>query len=193
MGWTQYTAKEWADEAGHTSGSHSGLSELERGRTIHPRAAVFFALAAMNKRIANRDFQGVHTRDLRDQLEKSRPILTPSGEPWGPADFWSCRNALLSAPDWLAEPVRNQAPAISMKQAHVLSHQWAEAVRTAGRASGNPSDFDRAVKAAPAKYQDQWKSVLCGFYEYKPEDLQQLWDIEASNWMPALWVTALTK
>ena len=83
-GWTQYTAKHWADEAGHTSGSHSGLSELERGLTRHPRSAVFLSLAEMNQRIADSDFKGVYTRELLDVLKGSRAITEPDGKPWGP-------------------------------------------------------------------------------------------------------------
>ena len=190
-GWTQYTAKRWADEAGHASGSHSGLSELERGLTRHPRSAVFLSLAEMNQRIADQDFAGVRTRELLDQLKGSRPIASDDGIIWGPAEFWSCHCGLTSPPAFLAPPALNSAPLLTPEQAKELSTAWAVQARELVLLSGGGSaDLLRASNAAPAKAREKWAAVLLGVGSYTPEELQGVWDEVASEWAPAQWLTS---
>ena len=189
-GWTQYTAKRWADEAGHASGSHSGLSELERGLTRHPRSAVFLGLAEMNQRIADQDFAGVRTRELLDQLKGSKAIASDDGTPWGPAEFWSCHAGLISSPAWLAPPALNPAPLLTAEQAADLCAAWAKQARELVLLSGGGSaDLVRANGAAPTKARERWGAVLLGVGIYTPEELQEAWDAEASEWAPAQWLT----
>jgi hypothetical protein len=190
-GWTQYTAKRWADEAGHPSGSHSGLSELERGLTRHPRSAVFLSLAEMNQRIADQDFAGVRTRELLDQLKGSRAIASDDGTTWGPAEFWSCHCGLINPPSWLAPPALNPAPVLTDEQAKDLCTAWALQARELVLLSGGgTADLMRANSTAPAKLREKWGAVLVGLATYSPEELQETcWDAEASEWAPAKWLS----
>jgi len=190
-GWTQYTAKRWADEAGHSSGSHSGLSELERGLTRHPRSAVFLSLAEMNQRIAAADFAGVRTRDLLDQLKGSRAITSDGAPPWGPAEFWSCHAGLLNPPGWLAPPIPNPAPVLNDEQAADLCAAWATQARELVLLSGGGrAELMRASSSAPAKLREKWGDVLVGLDAYSPEELFEVWDAVASEWAPAQWLNA---
>ena len=86
-GWTQYTATNWAKESGPPLIKLSGLSELEQGKTLHPRTKTFFCLAQLNNRVAAKDFAGVRSRALLDQLKDSKPITCEDGRPWGPVEF----------------------------------------------------------------------------------------------------------
>ena len=189
-GWTQYTAKKWAQEAGHVSSSHSGLSELERGLTLHPRAQTFLSLAEMNQRIAEEDFKGVHTRELLDQLKGSQPIIGDDGTLWGPAEFWSCHAGLINPPAWLAPPALNSAPLLTPEQAADLCAAWARQARELVLLSGGAStDLVRASGDAPAEQREKWSSVLLGLGSYSPQELQEVWDEAASEWAPAHWLT----
>lgn len=191
-GWTQYTAKRWADEAGHPGLGHSGLSELENGLVKNPRAGVFLALGEQNARIAAQDFAGVRSRDLKDQLTGSLPIADDeTGTPWGPAEFWSCHAGLINPPGWLAPPAANPAPRLSEQAAADLCASWAEQARELVRSKGGkPADLLRAGAAAPAKHREQWGLVVMGLGAYTPEQLQAIWDEDASEWAPAQWLAA---
>jgi transcriptional regulator with XRE-family HTH domain len=188
-GWTQYTAKHWAEEANLGTGSRSGLSELERGLTRHPRAGVFLDLAEMNLRIHQRDFSGVRSRELMDRLQTSRAILDAAGEPWGPSEFWSCHAGLLAPPEWLGAPSLSPAPVLTPEQAADLSAAWARQARELVQlASGSASDLLRATNAAPVRVRERWGLVLLGLSSYSPEELESHWDAEASEWAPSQWL-----
>jgi len=190
-GWTQYTAKRWADEAGHPSQSHSGLSELENGLVKHPRTSVFMALGEMNARIAAQDFSGVRSRDLRDLLSTARPILDEDGTPWGPAQFWECHAGIRPVPAHLAPAPSSPAPQLGEQAAADLCSSWAEQARELVRSKGGkPADLLRAGAAAPPRHREQWGLVVMGLSSYSPEQLQATWDEEASEWAPAQWLAA---
>jgi transcriptional regulator with XRE-family HTH domain len=192
-GWTQYTAKRWSDEAGlETVIRSSGLSELERGITRNPRSVVFLSLANLNSLIHHKQFKGVHTRDLLDQLKGSRAICDESsGEPWGPKEFFACHAGILPAPAWLAPPPTNPAPTLTDDQANELCASWADQAREATRAAGaGPAGLMAAGSHAPARLRQRWQGVVMGLDSWSPEELRELWDPEASEWQPAQWLTA---
>jgi len=190
-GWTQYTARNWATEAGHSTSSHSGLSELERGLTKHPRAPLFVSLAEMNERIHQADFRGVTTRDLLDQLKGSRSIDREDGTPWNPADFWSCHVGLIAPPAWLALPQANPAPELSEQQAAELCEAWAKQAREHVRlVDAASADLIRARASAPAAARAKWLNVLLGLDVYTPKELEKLWDAEKSELAPVTWLNS---
>jgi len=193
-GWTQYTAKRWADEAGHPGLGHSGLSELENGLVKNPRAGVFLALGEQNARIAAQDFAGVRSRDLRDQLAGSLPIADDeTGVPWGPAEFWACHAGMATprVPEWLAPAPIHPAPQLDAAAAADLCASWSEQARELVRSKGGkPADLLRAGAAAPAKHREQWGLVVMGLGVFTPEQLQATWDEKASEWAPAQWLAA---
>ena len=191
-GWTQYTAKRWAQEAGLGELiRHSGLSELERGITRSPRNIVFLSLANMNRLVHDQQFKGVHSRDLLHQLKGSKAICDEAGEPWRPEDFWACHAGLLQPPAWLAAPVVSPAPLLSAGQAQGLCADWSDQAREAARAVGaGPAQLMAAGSFAAPKLRQRWQGVVLGLDAFSPEDLAELWDPEASEWRPAQWLAA---
>ena len=192
-GWTQYTAKNWAAEAGLGDViKHSGMSELERGITRSPRNVVFLSLANVNRLVHEQQFQGVHARALLDQLKGSRAICDEAtGEPWGPAEFWACHAGIEPIPTWLAPPPSNPAPKLTDEQAADLCASWADQARDATRAAGaGAAGLMAAGGHAPVKLRQRWQGVVLGLEEWDPEELQELWDPEASEWQPAQWLAS---
>lgn len=190
-GWTQYTARRWADEAGHPSISHSGISELEQGKTKAPRTAVFLSLAELNQRVADGDFTGVRSRDLMDQLKGSIPIAHEDGTPWGPGDFWECHAGLRAAPPYLAAPTTHPCPELTDEQAADLCAGWAAQARQLVVArGGRPADLMRVGAAAPARFRDGWSAVALGLATWSPQELAEVWDVNANEWKPAAWLAA---
>ena len=190
-GWTQYTAANWAKEAGLSAICHSGLSELERGLTKNPRVGLFLSLASLNALIHAQDWSGVHSRKLLDQLKTAKAITDDDGKPWGPEQFWSCRAGLLAPPDWLATPAHHPAPELSAEQAEQLCISWATAARRIARQTGaGRRGLDLLRQMAPAADRREWADVLDEQLIWLPEDLAQRWDPGASEWKPALWLQA---
>jgi transcriptional regulator with XRE-family HTH domain len=191
-GWTQYTAKRWAEEAGLSELiRHSGLSELERGITRSPRNIVFLSLANFNRLIHEQQFKGVRSRDLLDQLKGSKAICDEAGEPWKPEAFWACHAGILEPPPWLAAPVVSPAPQLSAGQAQGLCADWSNQAKEAARAAGaGPAQLMAAGGFAAPKLRQRWQGVILGLDAFSPEDLAELWDPEASEWRPAQWLAA---
>jgi transcriptional regulator with XRE-family HTH domain len=96
--WTQYTGYKWAKEAGFQVMAPSTLSVFENGLAPKPRPESFFALAEINRRLAVRDFSGVHSRELLVLIRAAQPLTGDDGKVWGPADFWSCHLGLVAVP-----------------------------------------------------------------------------------------------
>ena len=192
-GWTQYTAKRWATEAGLEDViRHSGLSELERGLIKSPRNVVFLSLANMNKLIHLQQFKGVHSRDLIDQLKGSQAICDKDGRPWGAETFWACHAGLEAGalPSWLAAPPTSPAPVLSANQAAELCANWSDQAKEATRAAGaGPAQLMAAGGFASPRLRQRWQGVIVGLDSFTAEELAGLWDPEASEWKPAQWLT----
>lgn len=191
-GWTQYTARRWADEAGLGEViRHSGLSELERGITRSPRNVVFLSLANLNALIHQGEFKGVRSRDLLDQLKGSQAICDEAGKPWGPSEFWSCHAGLLLPPEALRAPAASPAPTLTADQAAELCASWADQARDAARAAGaGPAQLMAAGGFAPARLRQKWAGVVMGLDAWTAAELAEQWDAEASEWRPAQWLAA---
>ena len=191
-GWTQYTARRWADEAGLGELiRHSGLSELERGITRSPRNVVFLSLANLNALVHQGDFKGVRSRDLLDQLKGSQAICDEAGQPWGPSEFWACHAGLLLPPEALRAPAANPAPVLSDDQSAELCASWADQARDAARAAGaGPAQLMAAGGFAPARLRQKWAGVVMGLDSFTAAELAEQWDPDASEWRPAQWLAA---
>jgi transcriptional regulator with XRE-family HTH domain len=192
-GWTQYTAKRWATEAGlEETIRHSGLSELERGITRSPRNVVFLSLANLNRLVHEQQFKGVRSRDLLDQLKGSRAICGEStGEPWGPAEFWSCHAGLLPAVSWLAPLPAHPMPELDDEQAAELCAGWGDQAREAARAAGAGGAQLMAIGGfAPPKLRQQWQGVALGIDAFSAQELAGLWNPDGGGWLPEQWLAA---
>jgi transcriptional regulator with XRE-family HTH domain len=186
--WTQYTAYKWAKEAGFEVMAPSTLSVFENGKAPKPRPESFFALAEVNRRLAAKDFSGVRTRVLKDQISKAQPLVDEDGRVWGPAEFWSCHLGLLPVPTAYQAPALPAPPVVDEAEAARLSEQWrSELVQTAKQHGlGVMEALTSAAKAAPAKQRQAFQAMLAGFEPYSAEQLQGLWDGEA--WLPQRWL-----
>ena len=188
-GWTQYTAKSWAAESDVCLIAPSGLSELEQGKTRHPRTKTFLWLAELNNRVAAEDFAGVRSRDLLDRLKDSSPITCEDGRPWGPAEFWSCHAGLIDPPDWVNPDLMAVMPQLGDEEAVELSKKWAEEIKSAIlKSGGGKSEAMKVVGNAPARERKKWEDVLLGFDYYRKDDLVRIWDARDGRWLPEVWI-----
>ena len=190
MGWTQYTAIEWAAqaEAPFASMPHSGLSELENGKTKHPRAPLFLYLGEMNSRIAVKDYKGVHARKVIDALKGSIPILDEHGEPWGPEQFWACFAGIRAIPDWLQPVPLTPVPELTQDAACDLGDGWREEVLRIGAAAGlRPlAAVGQFIRTCPAIARDALEDGFAG--GFSPSLVGACWDPEAAEWGPVQWI-----
>ncbi|MFM9089450.1 MAG: helix-turn-helix domain-containing protein [Cyanobium sp.] len=186
--WTQYTAYKWAREAGFEVMAPSTLSVFENGKAPKPRPESFFALAEVNRRLAAKDFSGVRTRALKDQISQAQPLLDDDGRLFGPAEFWSCHLGLIPIPAAYQAPATAPIPAIDAEEARRLSEQWRALVVQSAQehALGVMEALSTAAKVAPPRHRDTFQAVLAGFAHYAPEQLQALWD--DGVWLPRRWL-----
>jgi transcriptional regulator with XRE-family HTH domain len=191
-GWTQYTAKRWADEAGLEKViRHSGLSELERGITRSPRNLVFLSLANLNLLVHEQQFRGVRSRDLMDQLKNSRAICGPDGEPWGPGEFWKCHAGLMPPPDWLAPLPAHPMPELDGEQAAEICAGWGDQAREAVRAAGAGGAQLMAIGGyAPPRWRQRWQGCILGIDAFTAQELAGLWNPDGGGWLPEQWLAA---
>lgn len=183
-GWTQYTPSKWGKEAGFHAMAAGNLSNLENGKAGNPAPSTIFQLADINRRVATQDWGPVQTRALMDQLQSAAPILSPTGEPWGPTEFWACSVGVLAPPADLDAPVEEPAPQLSDEQAAELSQRWrAQLAEWVLRQDLDPSEALMDVaKAIPQQHRKRLRQVLgMPGREYSAAELQELW---ANGWLP---------
>jgi len=190
-GWTQYTALEWAREAKPPFEAlpHSGLSELENGKTRNPRAPLFLYLGELNARVAAGDYRGVTTRKILDELTGSQPITGDDGTLWGPAQFWECHAGLRGIPGWLQPVPLTPAPEITPGAACDLGDGWRERVLEVGVAAGlRPLQaIQQFAKTCPASARDAIEDGLAA--GFSPALIARCWDPEVAEWGPDQWIT----
>ena len=187
-GWTQYTAETWAAEAGFLTHGHGSMSEMENGKLKAPGLKAFVFLYEVNRRVAAEDWSGVTTRKLKDSLVGSRPILDAQGQPWTIPQWWAAHKGLEAIPDWLQF---KPAPELTEQQAADLCAHWIDGLRELVRGGvATAGQMSQAHLAAPADRQERWHEVLLGLRSYSPDELGQLWDSKAEDWLPVLWLKA---
>lgn len=89
-GWTQYTVYTWAKEVGFDAISYGNLSVIEQGKAGELRQKVFFQLAELNRRIAERDWGAVESQDIKARLETAIAVGDDDCPVWGAVEFWAC-------------------------------------------------------------------------------------------------------
>jgi transcriptional regulator with XRE-family HTH domain len=187
-GWTQYTAEDWSREAGFIQYGHGSTSELENGKNGNPGPKCFLHLYEVNRRLAAEDYSGVTSRKLKDLLVGSRPILDEFGDPWTAGHWWGVHKGLHPIPDWLDTTA---APSLTDEQAADLCAHWIDGLRELVRGGvATASQMSQAYLAAPVDRQERWHEVLLGLRPYSPDELGQLWDSKAEDWLPVLWIKA---
>lgn len=123
-GWTQYTASQWAKEAGFQAMAAGNLSNIEHGKAGNLRPGTVFQLSDLNQRLATKEWGPIKTRALKERLEESVPIVGDDGKAWGPTEFWACSVGLLPVPAGFELPEIKPAPTLTDKEAARMSEQW---------------------------------------------------------------------
>jgi transcriptional regulator with XRE-family HTH domain len=193
-GWSQYEIPRWAEAAGFIGPAIGTVSQLERGRVTTPTMSLFASLGEINQRLVAQDFSGVTSRKLLDRLKGGVPILDADGNAW---DFHAFCNAfhlphLVNGPIWDAitnggKPAPELTPAELERVNTTLRDGFlllAAEVRPLSRA------LQLAGRCAPAGEREAYEDALGGI-GYERDQLQQLWDGEAGEWSPLIWLTAV--
>lgn len=171
MGWTQYTAWNWSLAADFETISYGNLSILEQGTAGELRHKAFLQLEELNRRIAERDFNGVTDRRLRDRLETSFPLRYDGGPIWSAVEFWACyvgRRAIPQRflqipeppkPETLPEALVRKRLATDLKHAEALL-KAIEAFKTANtkrrqRPTSNLAKPRSSTETASTKHQPE--------------------------------------
>lgn len=188
-GWTQYTAFEWAKEAGFEAISYGNLSVIEQGKAGDLRLKAFFQLAEVNRRLAERDFGAIRSQQLREKIENGAPICEEStGIAWDAPAFWSCYVGLIEVPESLRNAV---APTVSQRRATELCNRWKARLHEGVTSHGlDPLQaMQELAEQAPADKRERFIKVLTGFGDYTPEDLETLWSLD-NKYEPEQWLQA---
>jgi transcriptional regulator with XRE-family HTH domain len=88
--WTQYTAHNWAKEAGFETISYGNLSVIEQGKAGELRQKAFFQLEELNRRLIARNWGNVKTQKIKEKLKDAKPLVDDNGKAWDAVDFWAC-------------------------------------------------------------------------------------------------------
>jgi transcriptional regulator with XRE-family HTH domain len=186
-GWTQYTAERWSREAGFRTVSSGNISMMEQGKAGDLRAQAHFQLADVNRRLAEKDWGAVSSREIRQALEQATPIRGDDGQLWGPAEFWSCYVGLLPVPEAYRRAEVAPMPEVNAEKAAELSARWRQQFTQQASSRGlDPIETLQAVaRQAPAAQRKALRAVLASFRDYGAEELAQLWEGE---WLPERWL-----
>ena len=193
-GWSQYELPKWGREAGFVTPSVGTMSQLERGNAKNPHMKLFAGLSEANRRLAAQDFSGVTSRQLLDRLQAGEPVVADAGQPWGFEQFVRAYHLphQVSGEIWTASGRNaNAAPALTAAElAHVnqaIADGFLEVARTIKPIT---RAMLQAVRVAPPGQRERYEDALSGL-GYDAETLAKLWDHEAGDWLPLLWLQQL--
>lgn len=184
--WTQYTASQWAKEAGFQAMAAGNLSNIEHGKAGNLRPSTIFQLADLNQRIANSEWGSVRSVDLRARLKEAQPIVDRDGRPWGPTEFWACSVGLLPVPPGLDEPDPDPAPGLSDDAARMMSMQWrGELQEVMLERKLDPLDaLTELSRLLPQQYRRRFRQVMSvSGAHYSASELEELWE---NGWLPEI-------
>ena len=185
-GWTQYTACQWAEEAGFEAISYGNLSVIEQGKAGELRQKAFWQLGELNRRIAEKDWGPLKNQAIKEKLENAIPIGDEHCPAWTPLELWACYCGLREVPDAFRT---TPAPTIGQRKATELSSKWRSQMRRVVDECGlEPSDALHALAAeASEEHRKRFYAVLTGFGDYQPDELAPLW-IEGDTYQPKAWL-----
>lgn len=181
-GWTQYLGERIQRELNIPSLSPSNWSTIETGKAGQMKPSTFWKLAELNSRVHHGEWPPIHSRELKDWLANSRPILNEEGEPWGPSEFWACATGETEPPDWLDDAA---APEIDDARAGQLSREWEAAfqrLRSQLQIEVIPA-LTGVTALVPTSERGMLQEVLMGQRQFTAEQLRSTYD---RGWLPAL-------
>jgi transcriptional regulator with XRE-family HTH domain len=179
-GWTQYVGDRITKECGIPSLTPSNWSNIENGKAGDLKPGTLFRLAELNWRVANKDFPGAHSRELRDWLEGSRAIVSPDGVPWCATEFFACAQGLMEPPDWLSDKA---VPSLTDADAAQLCEGWRKQMKKAiAEHNLDPLEVLQGISlvAQPGE-RLALRQMLAGARDYTAAELQEHWNQE---WLP---------
>jgi hypothetical protein len=187
-GWTQYTVCTWAKAIGEPSSviSYGNLSVIEQGKAGELRQRSFWQLGELNRRIAAREWGRFGDAALRKKLEAAIPLGDSDNPVWGPLEFWACYCGIRPVPDAFRT---SPAPAISQRQAAMLSGRWRQRLRSqiAQHALDPAAALEALMALAGEEHGRNFYAVLTGFRSYSPLELSGLW-LEGDRYRPEVWL-----
>lgn len=194
-GWSQYEIPKWADAAGFIGPAIGTVSQLERGRVATPNMGLFAGLAEVNKRLHERNFEGILSRKLLERIEAGVPVLDQVGEPWGFHEFVSAFHLPheVSGDIWDETAASNKPkPELDDRELERVNAALVTSFREFAQQVGLRSKaLGVAGKASPPAERVAFEDAL--LFGYEREQLQQLWDADAGEWKPLLWLASVQK
>lgn len=187
-GWTQYTACNWAKEAGFEAISYGNLSVIEQGKAGELRQKAFWQLGEINRRIVEKDWGPVKDPAIREKLKAAIPLGDEACPVWTPIELWSCYCGMREVPEAFRS---TPAPTIGQRRASELSGRWRNQMRkVVTDLALDPEDALKALAAqAPEGQRARFFAVLTGFANFTPQELALLW-LQGDTYQPQQWLDA---
>jgi transcriptional regulator with XRE-family HTH domain len=184
QGWTQYTAHNWAKEAGFDTISYGNWSVIESGKSGELRFASFLQFEELFRRLHERDYGSITDELTRKRVEDSKPILNSAGRPWDAVDLIACYLGRKDVPETLTKA---QAPTISDKALKALCSRWRRMVQQHAEASPNRTQaLNRLIQLVPPECDGGFYEMLMGF-DYTHQELARLW-VHTTTYKPEQWI-----
>lgn len=193
-GWTQYELPRWGKAAGFVSPSTGTMGQLERGVAKNPHMRLFAGLAEANRRLAEQDFTGVQDRKLLERLRSGVPVLDAAGEPWSFPQFVEAYHLphQVSGEIWDASGSSSTPrPELTAEELQRVNDALAEGfLELARQIKPITKALLQAVRVAPPAERIAYEAALSGD-GYDVETLGRLWDQQAGQWAPLVWLKQL--
>lgn len=192
-GWSQYEIPRWSDACGFIGPAIGTVSQLERGKVTTPTMGLFAGLAEVNRRLAAQDFNGVTSRKLLDRLQGGVPIIDADGNPWEFHQFVSAFHLPheVSGELWDATSASSKpTPKLTDLELERVNTALVAGFREFAKSEGLRSKaLGIAGKAAPPAERMAYEDAL--LFGYDAEQLAKLWDADAGEWAPLLWLASM--
>lgn len=193
-GWSQYELPSWGKQAGFVAPSIGTMSQVERGIAKNPHLKLFAGLAEANRRLAEADFSGVHDRKLLNRLKSGVPVLDAAGVPWTFPEFVSAYHLphQVTGEIWQSSGLLGaQMPELSTAELERVNQAIAEGfLEVAKRNKPITKALLMAIRVAPPAERAAYEAALGG-EGYDSAALKKLWDEEAGQWLPLVWLQQL--
>lgn len=184
QGWTQYTAHDWAKEAGFKTISYGNWSVIESGKSGELRFASFLQFEELFRRLHENDYGTVANPVTLQRLDAAEPIYHPDDRPWDALDLIAHYLGRKSTPPELLEA---PAPKLTDKVLKAQCSAWRKRVHElASQAPDRSKAIGRLIDQVPEAHEQRFTEFLMGF-DYTHQELAELW-ICADCYEPGQWI-----
>mgnify|MGYP006278133421 CR=1 FL=1 len=189
-GWSQNVVFVACRALGFEGPSRATVSDLEVGRCQAPGMYLFAAYAALNQLLAGGDLKVVTDPTVRRRLRDGLVVTDAAGTPWGVEEFLAAYHFPHRATGelWEASGSGAPAPAVTAELVDRVNRQVAEAFQELSRdIRPRHEALRQACSVAPPEHRPAYEDALLG-YGFEVEQLQGLWDGQARDWLPLVWL-----